>query len=178
MISCKIIGDLLPLVQDGVASEESEALVRAHCASCPHCRALWEGKEAVPCAETPSAAGFTAREEQALLRRVRQRAYLPLSALLVLGACVGVGLSGTMGQFYNLALMPLVGVCGYALFRWRGCLLAPAAVLALSLLTAFLPQSGPLSSPLLYGLLYAVLVLAGELAAGLLHYAVKGEGKG
>ena len=39
-ISCDICRDLLPLVQDGVASEDSRAAVEAHLRSCPACRAL------------------------------------------------------------------------------------------------------------------------------------------
>ena len=35
----------MPLVQDGVARPESEALVKAHLAACPACRALWQGTD-------------------------------------------------------------------------------------------------------------------------------------
>ena len=34
-IPCAVCRDLMPLVQDGVASPESEALVKAHLAACP-----------------------------------------------------------------------------------------------------------------------------------------------
>ena len=34
-IPCAVCRDLMPLVQDGVASPESEALVQAHMAVCP-----------------------------------------------------------------------------------------------------------------------------------------------
>lgn len=35
-IPCAVCRDLIPLVQDGVASPESEALVKAHLQACPH----------------------------------------------------------------------------------------------------------------------------------------------
>ena len=41
-ISCAVCRDLIPLVQDGVASPESEALVKAHLQTCPECRTLWQ----------------------------------------------------------------------------------------------------------------------------------------
>lgn len=44
-IPCAVCRDLMPLVQDGVASPESEALVQAHMAVCPACRALWQGTD-------------------------------------------------------------------------------------------------------------------------------------
>lgn len=34
-IPCAVCRDLIPLVQDGVASPESEALVKAHLQTCP-----------------------------------------------------------------------------------------------------------------------------------------------
>ena len=42
-ISCEVCRDLAPLVADGVASEQSAALVRAHLAACPACAAEWPG---------------------------------------------------------------------------------------------------------------------------------------
>ena len=42
-IPCAVCRDLIPLVQDGVASPESEALVKAHLQTCPECRTLWQG---------------------------------------------------------------------------------------------------------------------------------------
>ena len=41
-MTCEVIRDLLPLCADGVASEETEALVRAHVRSCPACEALYK----------------------------------------------------------------------------------------------------------------------------------------
>ena len=40
-IPCAVCRDLAPLVADGVASAESEALVRAHLEVCPACAAEW-----------------------------------------------------------------------------------------------------------------------------------------
>ena len=48
-IPCAVCRDLMPLVQDGIASPESEQLVRAHIAVCPACQALC-GQESVICA--------------------------------------------------------------------------------------------------------------------------------
>ena len=44
-IPCAVCRDLMPLVQDGIASPESEQLVRAHIAVCPACQALWQRTE-------------------------------------------------------------------------------------------------------------------------------------
>ena len=43
-ISCDMCIDLMPLVQDGVASEDSRNAVLQHLQECPDCRALYEGE--------------------------------------------------------------------------------------------------------------------------------------
>ena len=48
-IPCAVCRDLIPLVQDGVASPESEALVKAHLQTCPECRTLWQAGGGVHC---------------------------------------------------------------------------------------------------------------------------------
>ena len=45
-IPCAVCRDLIPLVQDGVASPESEALVKAHLQTCPECRPVAGGRRA------------------------------------------------------------------------------------------------------------------------------------
>ena len=54
-IPCAVCRDLIPLVQDGVASPESEALVKAHLQTCPECRTLWQagGGQALPACPHP-----------------------------------------------------------------------------------------------------------------------------
>lgn len=41
-LKCEVIRDLMPLVADGVASEESTKLVRAHLEDCPECAKVYE----------------------------------------------------------------------------------------------------------------------------------------
>ena len=43
-ITCEICKDLIPLVQDGVASGDSASAVERHIQSCPQCRVMWEGQ--------------------------------------------------------------------------------------------------------------------------------------
>ncbi|EJX02388.1 hypothetical protein EVA_09508, partial [gut metagenome] len=42
-ISCDICIDLIPLVEDGVASEDSRKAVEAHVANCESCREKYSG---------------------------------------------------------------------------------------------------------------------------------------
>ena len=66
-IPCAVCRDLMPLVQDGVASPESEALVKAHLAACPACRALRQGADAPAVPELP------APDDGKILQKLRRR---------------------------------------------------------------------------------------------------------
>ena len=43
-ITCDMCMDLMPLVQDGIASEDSRTAVLAHLENCGDCRAMFEGE--------------------------------------------------------------------------------------------------------------------------------------
>ena len=75
-ISCEVCRDLMPLVRDGVASADSEALVRAHTERCGGCRTMLES-------ETPPEHSMP--DDARVLRRLRWR----LLAQSVLFALVG-----------------------------------------------------------------------------------------
>ena len=66
-IPCAVCRDLMPLVQDGIASPESEQLVRAHIAVCPACQALWQGTE------PPAAPELQTPDDTKILKRLRRR---------------------------------------------------------------------------------------------------------
>ena len=67
-IPCAVCRDLIPLVQDGVASPESEALVKAHLQTCPECRTLWQagGGQALP-------QSLPAPDDARLLQKIRHK---------------------------------------------------------------------------------------------------------
>ena len=43
-ITCGICEDLMPLVQDGIASEDIRQALRRHIESCPSCQAMFQGE--------------------------------------------------------------------------------------------------------------------------------------
>ena len=119
-ISCEVCRDLMPLVRDGVASADSEALVRAHTERCGGCRTMLES-------ETPPEHSMP--DDARVLRRLRWR----LLAQSVLFALVGVlgalWLTSRAGDVYLAWWLPLVGAACYYVLR-RRCWLVPAAAAA------------------------------------------------
>lgn len=84
-IPCAVCRDLIPLVQDGVASPESEALVKAHLQTCPECRTLWQadGGRALP-------QSLPAPDDARLLQKIRHK----YNTGLLMFAALGMGFGG------------------------------------------------------------------------------------
>ena len=93
---CEVIRDLLPLVQDGVASEESCRVVQEHLRQCEHCR-----QAQPPISEQPEES-----LDRKILRSVRKTSFGLGFALLLAGTVLGSLLTGTsIGVFYNFLIM-------------------------------------------------------------------------
>ena len=173
-IGCGACRDLLPLVEDGVASEESRLLVEEHLQSCESCRR--EAGKAAPMEEPVKNLPDSA------LHRLR-RWLLLWGGLLVFAGCVcGILLTYSAGMFYNFLLMPAAGTVSLLLFGKKGLLAAPAVGLAAFLWmgSRTLAEGGKLSEfaanwP--YAVIYALLCLLGAAVAALLRFAFRKEGR-
>ena len=168
-ISCDICRDLLPLVQDGVASEDSRAAVEAHLRSCSACRAL-AGDAAPP-----------PPDGQELLRRIRRQLRGALIIVLLAGILFGLELTEGVDMFYNSLLMPAMGAAAYFVWRWKAAAVLPPLLAGMSLACWGLRwgwglEPAPLPGYLIWAAIYCVLALVGVTIAGLFHFALKKEG--
>lgn len=164
-ITCEMCMDLMPLVRDGVASEDSRLAVEDHIRSCPRCRDLYGGETVPP--ESDGAAVF---------RALRRRMGLLTALVMLCGAMVGLGLTNSSGVFYNSVLMPVVGALGYGVFRRRAVYLVPGLLLALHLVGALVDllrgtEALDLLSILLWTGIYSLFALAGMAVVWLLRTA-------
>ncbi len=172
-IPCAVCRDLMPLVQDGVASPESEALVKAHLAACPACRALRQGADAPAVPELP------APDDGKILQKLRRRYSTHLLLLAFVGIAAGVALGYTGSANWVILLLPLVwGVLTYRdtgmgrplLLFTLGLAVLDAIVKQLVFLESF--SIGNFLFNLASGcVLYATLGGIGWLIGWLLHYA-------
>ena len=99
-ISCDICIDLMPLVQDGVASEDSRNAVLQHLQECPDCRALYEGEIPMP------------SNTKEILGKVKRRAQLFSSMVMMFGNFYGLMLTAGNGIIMNVIIMPIIGGIG------------------------------------------------------------------
>ena len=167
-ISCEICMDLIPLVRDGIASPDSEAAVREHIAHCDRCRSLCDG-DPIP-----------APDPKKGLVKLRNRLRLLGTMVLMFGLVLGLSLSGSGDLFYNVLLMPAIGIVGYGLFRWKAVVEIPVLLFVTHFVMNMLGMVWQneilnFASLILWSAIYAGLALVGTLIAGLLHYAFRKE---
>ena len=116
-IPCAVCRDLAPLVADGVASAESEALVRAHLEVCPACAAEWP--ELCAEGERPDQADMPETvplpDDIRVLRRLHRKLNRRSALLLTAGALGGALL--TYSNRFNLIILFFPLVCG--VFSWQ-----------------------------------------------------------
>ena len=177
-LPCAICRDLLPLVQDGVASPESEAAVRAHLQGCEACRALWpEAGESGTPAPLP--------DDEKVVRQLRQRINGWLLAFIAAGLLLGLACSRSnvaSGVLFVL-LFPLVSGVTYwwGGRTWRAVPPLAALLWAGYYLTggrqAFAARSSWLIVSVGGAVVVAVLCLIGVAVAALFQYAWGGKRK-
>ncbi len=169
-ISCDICMDLMPLVQDGVASADSVEAVERHIETCAECRAMFENK--LP--DIPTG--------DQLIRQIRRKARVFIGMLLMFGVFFGISLTVSNKMFLNTLIMPAIGMIGYYLFRWRAAFITPVLIIATHLITngfRMIPGAEHLDfgSVLTWSGIYSLFAIAGTLIAGLIHFAFRKEDK-
>lgn len=182
-VSCAVVQDLMPLVRDGVASADSEALVQAHIESCADCRALWDALPATSAAPAQP-------DDAAMLKTVRTHVRLWLLVVVVVGLALGMAVLNS-GRATGLLFVIFPLTCGIACWFddviWKMVPVFAAAIVLIQSLPSLMHamQFTTFASALfsyLWGacplaVVLAVLCLLGALAARLLRYAVKGKGR-
>lgn len=106
-ISCDICMDLMPLVKDGVASEDSNNIVINHINQCSECRNIFE--------ETPNK--IPAIDDKKVISKIRNRLVFAGLMLIFMGSIMGLALSESEGMFYNVLIMPTIGAISYFVLR-------------------------------------------------------------
>ncbi len=181
-ISCEVCLDLLPLVKDGVASAESERAVKQHLSECMTCReyeTMLMG-EGLIIARDNRVSGT-----DIIWKEIKKRINLILAIVIGLSILFGVGLTMSSNMFYNILIMPAIGVAAYLLLRGKSYVVVFLVLLIswFGNIVFYYIDSGfesfmaTMLAPLYWGLIYASLVVVGIVIAFLLDFAFRKERK-
>lgn len=170
-ITCDMCMDLLPLVKDGIASEDSRLAVEEHIKDCEACKKRYESETV----DLPVNVDIE-REIGNLKRRLQT-----FSAMLMMfGVFFGLSLTAGDEMFYNSLIMPIIGALGYVIFGWKALRQVPLLLLVMQFLINFLGMARGLEYMPIIGMvmwvgIYSIFAELGVLVAGLLHFAFRKE---
>lgn len=104
-ISCDVCMDLLPLVLDDIASEDSKKLVLEHINTCENCEKHYTKTE------------IPTMEDAKVLNNIKKQLRNFIALIIILTTMFGASITGTSLVFYNIFLMPIVGGLSYAVLK-------------------------------------------------------------
>ena len=179
---CNVIKDLLPLYVEDMVSAETARVINEHLKGCDECQKelakLKEGAELSVLEAKPLQPSDDAKPFKKIMKRMNRQFYSLAYAALVFLIFLGFGWTAGSNLMYNSLIMPIVGVFGYYVFKWRAVYKVPLLLLLidLSIFALRLVELG-FGETLLWTMLYAIFVLVGVAIAFLLHYAFGREDK-
>lgn len=170
-ITCDMCMDLIPLVKDGIASEDSCLAVKEHIETCEICKKQYAGEI------TETSINIDLERE---LIKLKRRLQTFSTVLMMFGVFFGLSLTASNEMFYNSLIMPIVGALGYVIFRWRSVYLVPLLLFVMQCLINFFGLTRgmeymPMVAILMWVGIYSIFVVIGVIVAGLLHFAFRKE---
>ena len=177
---CSVVRDLLPLYVEDMVSEETAAYIGEHLETCEECKAELESlkgsAEIAVIEEKPAMRADNAKPFKKIMKKMNRQFYSVAYAALIFLIFLGFGWTGGENLMYNSLIMPVVGVFGYYVFRWKAIYKVPILLLIIDLLVYLLQlvEIG-LGDTLAWTFIYCIFVVVGIAIAFLLHFALKKE---
>lgn len=179
---CSVVRDLLPLYLEGLVSEDTAQYINEHLESCTACqKALEEMREDVSPTNSeisPQRSRDEAKPLKRIMKKMNRRFYILAYSLVIFFIFLGLDLTGGDNLMYNSLIMPIVGIFGYYVFRWRAIYKMPLLLLAVDLFVCLFGIIDlDIYSAIVWTGIYSIFVFVGIAIAFLLHFALRRERK-
>lgn len=177
---CSIVKDLLPLYAEDMVSRETAQYVSDHLKECPECRAeLAELREnaALTAIESESIPNTDAAKPfKKIMKRMNRQFHMLAYSLIIFFIFLGFAWTAGENLMYNSLIMPIVGIFGYYVFKWKAVYKVPVLLLLIDLAVfAFQLVEIGFADTIGWTFIYSIFVLIGVAIAFLLHYALRKE---
>lgn len=177
---CSVVRDLLPLYVEDMVSTETAQYVKSHLAECPECQAELEslkaGEGLTAIEKNPVEEVAKAKPFKKMMKRMNRQFYSIAYAALIFLIFLGFGWTGGENLMYNSLIMPVVGIFGYYVFRWKAIYKVPILLLIIdTFVCLFKLVDLDLYSAFVWTLIYSSFVLVGVAIAFLMHFAFRKE---
>lgn len=170
-LDCCVVRDLLPLYVENMVSDQTAELIKQHLMECPECQNEYESfKDSgrLDVLETPvNSLPAEGKPFKKLVQKLNRQMHGLAYGLIIFFILWGFSLTGGQDLMYNSVIMPIVGLFGYYVFRWKALYKMPLLLLVLNLLFY--------SSVFPWTAIYSIFVVVGVLIAFLLHFAFRKE---
>ena len=177
---CSVVRDLLPLYIEDMVSTETAQYINEHLKNCDECQAelanLKEGVELSAIETKVAPKSDDAKPFKKMMKRMNRQFYSIAYAALIFLIFLGFGWTGGENLMYNSLIMPVVGIFGYYVFRWKAIYKVPILLLIIdTFVCLFKLVDLDLYSAFLWTLIYSIFVFVGIAIAFLLHFAFRKE---
>ena len=170
-LDCCVVRDLLPLYVENMVSDQTAELIKQHLMDCPDCQKEYESFKdggRLDALDTPlNSAPAEEKPFKKLMQKLNRQMHGLAYGLIIFFILWGFSLTGGQDLMYNSVIMPIVGLFGYYVFRWKALYKMPLLLLVLNLLFY--------SSVFPWTAIYSIFVVVGVLIAFLLHFAFRKE---
>ena len=177
---CSVVRDLLPLYIEDMVSTETAQYINEHLKNCNECQAeianMREGAELSTVESKPVTRSEDAKPFKKMMKRMNRQFYSIAYAALIFLIFLGFGWTGGENLMYNSLIMPIVGIFGYYVFRWKAIYKVPILLLIIdTFVCLFKLVDLDLYSAFLWTVIYSIFVFVGIAMAFLLHFAFRKE---
>ncbi len=167
-ISCDVCLDLMPLVKDGIASQDSINLVKEHIENCEECKNYY--------IQQPE---FNVNDKK-IIKSIKKSVYIFSIIILVAGCLLGSAITNGINVFYNFLIMPSLGALSYIILKKKS-FFVPLIIFVVSFswltLEEFIKYKIFSPSGIIYSVFYLILSFLGIIIAMLLKFAFRKETK-
>ena len=179
-ITCDICMDLMPLVRDGVASEDSKNAVMKHISDCEDCKKIYDemyinNKSIIEDDDILKSINI-----DKAAKKVEKKINKYLGMIIMFGIFFGLSLTASEEMFLNSFIMPIIGAFGYYLFHWKAAYTVPCIIVISNFIINGIGffrgvEHLNISSMVMWGAVYSLFAIIGTIIAGLLHFGLRKE---
>lgn len=179
-LDCCVVRDLLALYVENMVSDQTAEQIKQHLAQCPDCQKECDSFKVtgeLNVLEKP----MDIRQEEAkpfkkIMRKLNRQMYAMAYGLIIFFILWGFSLTSGEDLMYNSVIMPIVGLFGYYVFKWKALYKMPILLLVINLLAYNLHFAEiDFISVFPWTAIYSIFVTVGVVIAFLLHVAFRKE---
>ncbi len=178
---CKIVSDLLPLYMEDMVCEETAEFVKNHLSVCEKCKSDFED---IKNGEAINGIFYEDTTKQAeeikpfkkIMKKMNMQMHSISYLLIVFFIFFGFLSMDSANVFYNSLIMPVVGVFGYIIFRFKAFYKLPILLLVINFFACIFKFADvEFIDIFFWTAIFTAFVFVGIIIAFLLHFALRKE---